>query len=490
MALTKKMEELSSYEDDTLDNRLRNESKINRKRHKINLYSGQCGVGKSFASIRRSMPDYHTEEGVVVFNFSAPQNILFGVTVEPHIDDLKEQFPNLIAMTNPTMGDYVSALSRRKEGQIIVVRMSTSRLNTNHKKIINELKRFGVILNSCFICDEIQFSGTSSPELLQDNIGSEGPSDCVRFSTLDAIRETGAWVEGLTGSLLKEQKDKDFGSEHYHIINEKPTKDELALRVSGNKEVHWFDKTEEDPRNTVIEFLCQVTAIESELIDIYKTKGMFGILNSKRTSFIAIETCYKEKEKVDTKWVITSFDNKVVPAHLDFDIAFPTSDKKKDTDEGKITIIRFQGGKSILLTEDERDEAGYYDLDSIITFMNNEKSRLKHMSAINMGNMGMDIPNMIGALNLRVYGSKDSKGVPVVITGRQFISRPRRLFEAMEKLRPYFTNDDELRHAFVRINSFILWLPESEYWREAVRMMYEDFYSADQVDAFIVENTK
>ena len=60
----------------------------------------------------------------------------------------------------------------------------------------------------------------------------------------------------------------------------------------------------------------------------------------------------------------------------------------------------------------------------------------------------------------------------------------------MEKLRPYFTNDDELRHAFVRINSFILWLPESEYWREAVRMMYEDFYSADQVDAFIVENTK
>ena len=207
--------------------------------------------------------------------------------------------------------------------------MSTSRLNTNHKKIINELKRFGVILNSCFICDEIQFSGTSNPEFLEENIGSSGPSKCVRFSTLDAIRETGAWVEGLTGSLLKEQKDKDFGSEHYHIINEKPTKDELALRVSGNKEVHWFDKTEEDPRNTVIEFLCQVTAFESELIDIYKTKGMFGILNSKRTSFIAIETCYKEKEKVDTKWVITSFDNKVVPAHLDFDIAFPTSDKKK-----------------------------------------------------------------------------------------------------------------------------------------------------------------
>jgi hypothetical protein len=490
MALTKKMEELSSYEDDTLDKRLRHESNTNRERHKINLYTAQCGVGKSRNSFRSSIPDYHTEQGVVIFNFSAPQNILFGVTVQPHVEALRDQFPKMIEMINPTMGDYVSALQRRKDDQIIVIRMSSSRLNTNHKKIINELKRFGVTLNSCFICDEIQFSGTSNPEFLEENIGSTGPSKCVRFSTLDAIRETGSWVEGLTGSLLKEQKDEDFGTPHYKLINKKPTKDELALRVSGNSEVHWFDKKEEDPRNTVIEFLCQVTAKESVLDDIYKTNRMKGTVESKRTSFIAIETCYLDKEKVDTRWVIASFDNKVVPAHLNFDIAFPTSDKKKDTDEGKITIIRFQGGKSILLTEDERDEAGYYDLDSIITFMNNEKSRLKHMIAINMGNMGMDIPNMIGALNLRVYGSKDSKGVPVVITGRQFISRPRRLFEAMEKLRPYFTNDDELRHAFVRINSFILWLPESEYWREAVRMMYEDFYSADQVDAFIVENTK
>jgi len=402
---------------------------------------------------------------------------------------LRRQFPHMIEMTNPTMGDYVSALQARKDDEIIVVRMSSSRLNTNHKKIINELKRFGVIQNSCFICDEIQFSGTSSPEFLEENIGSSGPSKCVRFSTLDAIRETGSWVEGLTGSLLKEQKDEDFGTEHYKLINKKPTKDELALRVSGNSEVHWFDKND-DPRNTVIEFLCQVTANESVLDDIYKTNRMSGKVNSKRTSFIAIETSYKDRVKVDTKWVIDSFDKKVVPVHLDFDIAFPTSDKKKDTDEGKITIIRFQGGMSTLLTEDERNEAGYYDLNSVISLMNNEQSRLKHMIAINMGNMGMDIPNMFGSLNLRVYGSADSNGNPVVITGTQFVSRPRRLFVPIEELRPYFTNDDKLRRAFVMINSFILWLPESEYWREAVRIMYEDFYSADQVDAFIVKNIK
>ncbi len=475
------IKKLKTYDDEVLENIM---SQFDKNVDKllnghIGLIQAPTGVGKTHSSIQLIIPRLY-EKGVRLFFYIAPQKVLLSRTaLIGHIKELRKLGYSVSDLYESKYGEVCATVSQRDGEEIILVSMTDSSFNNwskndRIKSLINKygLKRIGVLL------DEAHIGSTSDALYYQINTGNtDSGYNAVKFNNVvDILNDS--YVIGLTGTPVVEQTDSKVGTDKYLLINSWPEKYDLWKRTSPYQDPIFYDWNRGSMENPLMEFFEMVS---SQQIKTDTTADKFNLPDECRTKFtglIRLETTYLDKEKDDKKQLISLLNSDLtIPVHWDWDLGFD--------DSKEIRIWRFQNGSVVELTDKEKEIDGYIDSDMLINHLRDKNSRLKFITCVDKYKFGVDVRNWNYGLALRVPGTKNPDGKPVVIGGEQWNGRFTRPTISIETLSKYFDNVQEFIKYYILVNSYQLMIPESDYWRTMMESVSQRLNSVDEVTGIL-----
>tara|TARA_R110002020_G_scaffold21893_3_gene74179 strand:- start:462 stop:1979 length:1518 start_codon:yes stop_codon:yes gene_type:complete len=479
------IKQLTNYDDGVLDNMM-GELKNNihtLQGHTIGVLQAPTGVGKTHSSIRKIIPLMYHQTGVRFVLYVAPQKGLIGrSSLSNHIRSLKKKghlVSELISTvkSNVTIGDIETQLMNRDDEEIIIVTMTDSFFNKNVDLIETLIIGNTLQMKTLVLLDEAHYGMVSHKDFYEYSLGSKNPEyNAVKFNNVVSILDV-SYIIGLTATPIKEQIEESFGTDKYLPLNTYPSKDKLILRTAGYQEPIFYDWKNLGMENSLMKFFGIVSSKQTQLDTQSDNFNLPDECRVKLCGGIKIETPYKDKDKDDKYKLIEILNSDIsIPDEWDWDLCLDTSDG--------ISIWRFQDGEINELNKDDMRLSGYVDSDMLVNHLRNDTSRLKFMVVVNKGSMGLDIHNWNFGLSLRVPGTKDPDGVPVVLGGIQWCGRFVRITLPIESLSKYFDNIEDFKLYYSLVNSYQMMLPQSSYWRKTWEEVSNKINSIDDVNKF------
>jgi hypothetical protein len=471
--------------DGKLSERLKTEFRQNIVFGNINIMQAGTGVGKNHNQIQEFNPIMVLENGVKVFVWVAPENVVISkTTIMKHVKEFKRKVGTYLVtdLWSPTNGEISNAISRRDEDEVLFIVMTDSSFNRKVNSLRSLFITHGLTQKVATVFDEIHVSGSSSFDTFFENMGlvpSILKTKCVKFSSIEKLIDI-SWLFGLTATPLKEQIDPNFGSPLWNIWNSVITKDDILLSVSGHRPPKFYDS--DDMESILMEFFGYVDSHQTYVNTLRNHYKLPHELSRKFSGMITLETRYKDKEKnhADKFVKFMDDDNMTVPSNWKFDVALDTSTEQD--------VWRIEHGSITKMSQEDKESEGYFDTDSIVNKMEDGNSRLKFLVLVGKGSIGMDIAPLNFALSLRTFGNKVDK-VSIVHKGVQILGRCRRLVVSWEELLPYFDNIYELINYYTNVNFYQAFLPDSDenqtYWRDVQKHIDSMYPSIDEIESGI-----
>ena len=430
----------------------------------VGVVQAPTGVGKTHSSIRKITPLCYEKLGTRFVLYIAPQKSLIGrSSLSRHIKNLKKKYLVTEMYStekgNVTIGEIESSLLSREDDEIVLVTMSDSFFNNNVEFVDKLISSHQLEMKTLILLDEAHYGMVSDKEFYKDQLGSENPDyNAVKFNNVISILDKSI-ILGLSATPIKEQIDISFGTDKYLPLNTYPSKEKLSLRVSGYLKTIFYPQKKLGMEKTLRKFFKTVINHQAKLDSFVKNHNLPEECEVQVCGGIKIETPYKNKQK-DDKYQLKNIlnSNLSIPKKWNWDLCLDTSDG--------ISVWRFENGEVIELSKDERKKCGYVDSDMLVNHMRNKDSRLRFMVVVNKGSMGLDIHNWNFGLGLRIPGTKDKNGTPVILGGTQWWGRFPRVTKPIETFSKYFNNCEDFKVYNSLVNSYQHMLPESPYWRK------------------------
>jgi hypothetical protein len=481
----KKIKKLGTFEDKVLVNSVGElESNLDIIDGDVmGLFQAPTGVGKTHSGVQLITPLFYEKRNVRFVLFIAPQKQLTGVvSLQKHIKKLKRKLSlvNEIYVAGgqkDNIGRIEYTLQNRDEDELVFVTMSDAFFNINKLHIERLINGNGLQNQTLILLDEFHYGSTSHSDYYKYTTGNNPVNyNAVKYNNLINIISD-VYVLGLTATPTKEMLDDTFGTQRYVPINTYPNKEDLWKRTSSYQTPIFYDKDNTSMETSLMKFFEMVsdhqTITDSEadrlnLPDDCRVKFCGGI---------KIETQYQNKDKDDKKRFFETMNNISIPTHWDWDLSLDTSDE--------LMVWRFQNGSVTELDNFEMNQCGYVDSDMLLNHLNKTESRLRFLVVVNKGTMGIDVSNLNFGLAIRVPGTEDPDGKPVVLSGEQWNGRFSRISVKIEELSQHFDDLQEFIKYYLLVNSYRQMLPESTYWRQMMNNLSQKLNSVDEVSQIL-----
>ena len=470
------VKKLGTYDDNVLVNSMNElENNLNILQGDVmGLFQAPTGVGKTHSSIQLITPLFYEKRNVRFVLFIAPQKLLTSrVSLQGHMKQLDRKIPLLNSIYSQDIGEIEFSLQTRDNDELVFVTMSDKFFNRNIYHIQRLINGNGLQNQTLILLDEFHYGSTSDSKYYWDNSGNR-PSNynAVKYNNLiDIINDV--YVLGLTATPTREMLDGSFGTDKYVPINTYPNKEDLWKRTSCYQTPIFYDWDNTDMETSLMKFFEMVsdhqTITDSEA-------DRLNLPENCRVKFcggIRIETQYQDKEKDDKKRFFETMNNISIPTHWNWDIGIDTSDE--------LRVWRFQNGSVTSLNIDEMKQNGYIDSNMLLNHLKNKNSRFRFLVVVDKGTMGIDVSNLNFGLSMRVPGTNDSDGNPVVLSGEQWNGRFSRITIKIEELSQHFNDLQEFIKYYILVNSYRQMLPESTYWRQMMDNISQKLNSVDEV---------
>lgn len=477
------IKQLSAYGDNLLENITQEVMQYVTDKYtkKIKIIGAPTGVGKTHMLFRNLTPTLYKEKNARVIFYVAPQGQLIrkGACKE-HIINLSKDFDITIwDGYNISMSELNFYLTKRKAGEIVFVTMTDSNYNNSQPQIDQMITDFNLENRVVFYLDEAHYGSVSEAKYMRETLGNPEQKDynAVKYNNVVDLLHKATFF-GITATRTIEMTT-DYGSDEYQPVNIYPEKDKLLLRTSSYKPVYWYDPNE-DIDDIIMKYFENIVSAQRELDNEADSNNLPDEVRVKLTGCIKLETSYKDKEKNDVKHIRRLFeDNKnQIPNHHNFEVATTTS-------RDGIKVYSFKNGS---VTKIENDK--YKTDDDLIHYLGDKTSKLKILIVVNKATMGTDVHNLNYGLVLRTPGTKRKDGTPVTLMGQQFNGRFTRPTIPIEKLSKYFTDKDKFIRYYLMVNSYEMWLPETDYWKKMMNESSKNLNSIHEVHNFLTKNKK
>jgi hypothetical protein len=476
------IKKLKTYDDDVQKKIIRQvKSKFGILKGRYGIIQASTGVGKTHLAIQNMPVIFYEVLGCRVFFFLAPQDSLISHSgLGKHIKEMKRTLqkvsPGIIVeeLFKPSVGEIQQRLNRRESGDVVFVTMSDKFWNNNESFIVQMIKSNKLEWKVLSEFDEAHVGSTSDVKYYHNNKGYINYKyNAVKYKNIIDYSEVG-YAIGYTGSPSPEQKDVDFGSDKYLILNTFPKKEELWKRTACYQEPIFFNQDEWGMEKSLLKFIEKVEVRQMELDNLADELDLPEECRIKLAGGIKLQTPYKEAKRFDTKQLRNILGSDIsVNSHWDFDMALDTSKE--------FEVWRVQGGSITKLTKEEREESSYFDSDMLIEKMKDSKSKLKFLILVSKGNMGIDIPNWIGSITLRTFTAENTEREPMTEAGIQWNGRGSRPAVPIEVLSPHFKDKEKFVEYNMLVNSHFVMVPDTEYWRVVMSDVSEQSNSVDEV---------